>query len=138
MTRCKELPVTGPCETCHAGCCRSFAVPLTGADILRIERDLRIDFWDFVCRWADPEGRIARNVAPRFYFADQPRTPFVIGLMHAESHFLDGTTKCRFLIECEPEGPQPGLARCGIYESRPAACRTFPMKLDATGELAIL
>ena len=26
------------CLDCHAGCCRSFAVPITGADVLRIER----------------------------------------------------------------------------------------------------
>ena len=131
--------MTSPCETCHAGCCRSFAVPITGADILRIERALRIDFWQFVCRWADPDGRIARNDAPQFHFADEPQIPFVVCLMHAQSHFLDGTTKCRFLTECEPDPLNPlGAAHCGIYDSRPAACRAFPMKLDSTGELAIL
>ncbi|HUG92049.1 MAG TPA: YkgJ family cysteine cluster protein [Planctomycetaceae bacterium] len=129
----------GPCETCHAGCCRSFAVPLTGADILRIERELRLDFWQFACRWADPHGKIARNHAPHFRFSDDPRTPFVVCLMHAESHFLDGTTKCRFLMECAPdESHSRGVARCGIYGSRPGACRAFPMALDDTGELVVL
>jgi Fe-S-cluster containining protein len=114
-------------------------VPLTGADILRLERALALDFWQFVCRWADPQGRIARNHAPHFHFADDPATPFVICLMHAQSHYLGGTTKCRFLMECEPDERQPlGLARCGVYEHRPAACRSFPARLDESGELVLL
>ncbi|MBW3543418.1 MAG: YkgJ family cysteine cluster protein [Planctomycetes bacterium] len=128
-----------PCHDCHAGCCRSFAVPLTGADILRIERDLRLDFWQFVCRWADPEGRIARTSAPHFQFPDEPQTPFVICLMHAESEFLTGSTRCRFLREGAPDEAHPlGVARCGIYAHRPAACRCFPLRSDPAGELVIL
>src|SRR5690606_34649025 len=30
----------GLCSGCHAGCCRSFAVPVSGADVLRIETRL--------------------------------------------------------------------------------------------------
>jgi Fe-S-cluster containining protein len=128
-----------PCQSCHAGCCRSFAVPVTGADILRIERTLGLDFWAFVCRWADPQGIIARNHAPHFYFADEPSTPFAICLTHAASEFFPGTTKCRFLTEGQPDAEHPhGLARCGIYNSRPAACRAFPAKLNSTNELAVL
>lgn len=128
-----------PCESCHAGCCRSFAVPITGADILRIEKNLGLSFWEFTCRWADPQGKIARNHAPHFYFRDEPETPFVICLTHAESVFLKGTTKCRFLMECAPDAEHPlGQARCGNYKNRPAACRAFPTKLNATSELAII
>jgi len=128
-----------PCESCHAGCCRSFAVPVTGADILRIEQQLNLTFWDFACRWADPEGKIAQNYAPHFHFRDEPAVPFVICLLHADSQFLKGTTKCRFLTECAPDKEHPlGTARCGIYHQRPAACRAFPTKFNETGELAII
>lgn len=128
-----------PCESCHAGCCRSFAVPVSGADILRLEDQLGLTFWDFACRWADPEGLIARNHAPQFYFDDDPETPYVICLTHEPSKFLQGTTKCRFLMEGEPDADSPlGQARCGVYNARPGACRAFPAKLNNTGELAIL
>jgi Fe-S-cluster containining protein len=128
-----------PCESCHAGCCRSFAVPVTGADIITIERRLRLSFWDFVCRWADPTGQIAHGLVPHFFFPDMPETPFVICLMHSDSVFLPGTTKCRFLMEGPPDNANPlGQARCGIYGSRPSACRVFPTKFNPTGDLVVL
>lgn len=127
------------CESCHAGCCRSFAVPITGADILRLERTLQLPFWDFACRWADPQGQIARKYAPHFHFPDEPKTPFVIALRHVDSVTFPGTTKCRFLKETPPSGEHPhGLGQCGVYESRPSACRAFPTKFNATGDLAII
>lgn len=128
-----------PCDTCHGGCCRAFAIPITGADILRIQQDLKLSFWDFACRWADPEGIIANKYAPHFHFADEPDTPFVIALKHEQSHFLPGTDKCRFLMETPADENSPlGLGRCGIYESRPAACRAFPTKFNDSGELAVI
>ncbi len=112
---------------------------MTGADIIRIERSLDLSFWDFVCRWTDPDGTIARKYAPHLKFADDPQTDYVICLKHEESPFLNGTTKCRFLTECQPHEEHPlGTARCGIYGSRPAACRAFPTKLNAGGELAVI
>ena len=95
------------CESCHAGCCRAFAVPVTGDDILRIERDIGLEFWDFVCRWADKDGQIARNHAPHFHFSDEPQTPFVICLAQEQSLFLGETAKCRFLVECPPDDEAP-------------------------------
>lgn len=127
------------CEDCHAGCCRSFAVPVSGADILRIEQGLKISFWDFVCRWADPSGQIALNYAPHFFFEDEPGTPFVISLMHQTSDNFKGTTRCRFLVEGPPDDDHPlGQARCGIYNYRPGACRVFPTKFDLSHELAVV
>jgi len=128
-----------PCDSCHAGCCRAFAVPVTGADILRMQRDLGLSFWEIAIRWADPEGAIAKGQAPHFRFADEPRTPFVICLRHEESALHAGTTKCRFLVEHPPDHEHPfGVARCGIYESRPSACRAFPTRLGTAGDLVIL
>lgn len=127
------------CQTCHAGCCRALAVPVTGADILRIERARGLDFWEFVCRWEDADGQIAKDQAPHFHFSDEPETPFTICLRQVPSVFLRRTDKCRFLVECLPDDEHPlGVARCGIYAERPAACRTFPTKLSQTAELAIL
>lgn len=127
------------CESCHAGCCRSFAVAVTGADILRIESKLEISFWDFVCRWEDKENRIAQNYAPQFYFRDEPDTPFVICLTHRNSAVAPGTSKCRFLVECQADEEHPlGIARCGIYENRPSTCKAFPTKLNDTNELAVI
>jgi Fe-S-cluster containining protein len=128
-----------PCDGCHAGCCRSFAVPVTGADILRIGRGLGLSFWDFVCRWQDPQGKIARNYAPHFHFADEPESPFVICLTHAASQIFPETSKCQFLIEQPPTEIAPlGTASCGIYDHRPSACRAFPTKFNETEELAVI
>jgi Fe-S-cluster containining protein len=128
-----------PCEDCHAGCCRSFAVPVSGADIMRIEYGLGLSFWDFVCRWEDPDGRIALNYAPHFFFDDEPETQFVISLMHHESEYFKETTRCRFLTEGAPDEEHSlGQARCGIYNFRPGACRVFPTKFDPASELAVI
>jgi hypothetical protein len=127
------------CGDCHAGCCRSFAVPITGADILRVENQRGLTFWEFVCRWADPEGKIALNHAPHFYFSDEPEMPFVICLMHEASRMFPGTTKCQFLRESLPSDDLPlGRGHCGVYEHRPAACRAFPTKLNENRDLAII
>ena len=128
-----------PCESCHGGCCRSFAIALTGADVLRIERTLDLNFTDFACHWADPDGVIAQNYAPHLYFEDEPQTPFVLALMHQKSAFFPETTKCQFLLEGQPDADHPhGQARCGIYNSRPAACRVFPVRFNETCELAVI
>lgn len=136
-----QLPVatSHPCAGCHSGCCRAYAVPVSGADILRIEQRLGLAFWDFVSRWADPDGALARYDAPHFWFRDDPNTPFVICLSHEQSRRLPGTTKCRFLIEGEQSTSHPlGQGSCGIYDHRPAACRVFPTRLDAAGDRAVI
>lgn len=128
-----------PCENCHAGCCRSFAVPISGADMLRLERSTGRDFWSFGCRWADPSGSIAGRYAPHFHFADEPATPFVICLRHVPSDQHVGTERCVFLDESGPDGDAPlGRGRCGVHADRPSACRCFPTKFATDGELTVL
>lgn len=127
------------CATCHAGCCRTYVVPLTGADILRIMSKQQLSFWEFVVRWADPQGKIALKFAPHFHFRDDLQTPYVIALMQEESGQFPGTSRCKFLIEGEQSSQHPlGVSQCGIYGDRPSACRVFPTKLDREGELAVL
>jgi Fe-S-cluster containining protein len=127
------------CATCHAGCCRSFVVPLTGADVLRIISQKNLSFWDFACRWPDPDGKIALKYAPHFHFRDQPQTPFVIGLIQESSSLFPGTPRCKFLVEGPQSAEHPlGISHCGIYGERPSACRVFPTRFDHSGELAVI
>jgi Fe-S-cluster containining protein len=129
----------GICDSCHGGCCRAFAVPVTGADIIAIRRKLGLPFEEFVRRTPDPSGRISNGAVPHFSFNDSPDTPYVICLTHAPSVFHARSTKCRFLIESQPDEEFPlGRARCGIYGVRPSACRVFPTKFNATNDLAIV
>jgi Fe-S-cluster containining protein len=127
------------CATCHAGCCRAFVVPLTGADIMQIMSARKLSFWDFACRWADPQGTIALKYAPHFFFRDAPQTPYVISLIQEYSSQFPETTRCKFLVEGAQTPEQPlGISHCGIYGERPSACRVFPTKFDSADELAVL
>jgi len=127
-----------PCTSCHAGCCRAYAVPLTGRDIFRIVTELKVPFWKFVCRWADASCAISRGVAPHFFFDDDCRTPYVIGLLQTESRIFPGTRKCGFLEETDPSGKSArGTGQCSIYEHRPTACRIFPSRIDEAGALGV-
>src|SRR5262249_4138886 len=74
-------PLMAPCHWCHAGSGRSFAAPIHGADIIAIARRYGLSFWDFVCRWADFDGKIARGRVPHFFFPDAPDVPFVLCLL---------------------------------------------------------
>ena len=133
-----DAPRSTPCDGCHAGCCRSFAIPISGADAIRLERAGH-EFWDFACRWEDREGRIANGYAPHVFFADEPQTPFVFGLRHEESRVFRGTPRCLFLRETPPAPGRPlGTGQCGVYGDRPAACRVFPKKLSPGGDLVQL
>lgn len=128
-----------PCGTCHAGCCRAHVVPLTGGDIFRIVTQLKVPFRRFVRRWADPLCAISRGVAPHFFFNDDRRTPYVIGLVQTESEAFPGTRKCGFLDETEAGHAAPrGTGRCSIYEHRPLACRIFPSNVGEAGDLGVL
>ncbi|QDT18122.1 hypothetical protein CA12_42620 [Alienimonas californiensis] len=125
-----------PCDGCHAGCCRSFAVPVTGADVFRLTRETGRSFWEVACRWPDAEGKISRRYAPVLYFADDPQAATVLCLTHEPSATLPGSTKCRFLQETPPTAENPrGTGRCGVYGQRPASCRSFPLRFASDGHL---
>ncbi|MEM9703964.1 MAG: YkgJ family cysteine cluster protein, partial [Planctomycetota bacterium] len=128
-----------PCDECHGGCCRSFAVPVTGADVFRLTRETGLAFWEVACRWPDPDGSIARGYAPSLYFAEAPGEPTVLCLTHRPSETLPGSTRCRFLEEGEPTAEHPkGISRCGVYDRRPSACRAFPIHFSTDGQLVRL
>jgi len=114
-------------------------VPVTGADIGRMERALQLDFWEFICRWEDRDGAISAGVVPQFRFDDDAEIPYVICLLHEPSQTFPQTTKCRFLVEQPPIPESPlGRATCGIYDARPSSCRVFPTRLSESGSLAVL
>jgi Fe-S-cluster containining protein len=137
--RTDEVGKMGLCDTCHAGCCRTFAVPVTGADIITIQRKLGLPFEEFVRRMPDPNGRISGGAVPHFSFEDSPDIPYIICLNHQPSPYHANSTKCRFLVECAPDEQFPlGRARCGIYGVRPSACRVFPTKFNATHDLVVV
>ena len=137
-----------PCEGCHGGCCRSFAVPVTGADVFRLTRATGRAFTDVAVRWPDADGAIARGHAPHLFFTPEPEAadpaaraggPFVLCLGHAASVALPGSSRCRFLEETPPSPGRPrGTGRCGAYADRPAACRTYPLRFAADGRLVRL
>lgn len=133
----KRTSLSAICAGCHSGCCRAHAIPITGADIFRITTQYQLSFWDIACRWEDSAGQIAGRQNPHFVFEDTGKTPFAICLLHAPSATFPNATKCRFLDEFAPTQEHPlGTARCGIYESRPLACRCFPAGLHVNGGLA--
>jgi Fe-S-cluster containining protein len=130
-----------PCRSCHAGCCRSFVVPLTGHDLLRIRETTGRGLWDFACRWEDDGSTIPEEFAPRLSFPDAPDRLFVVGLKHARSELFPDSDCCEFLRESRVE-PTAGAAateasgcaaHCAIHQARPGVCRLFPLKLDISG-----
>lgn len=139
---CRDAVVgaqTSICQSCHAGCCRAYAVPITGADVLRLERATGLNFWGIACRWEDPDGIISGEYVPNLYFDDEPLTPFTLCLLHEPSLIAPETTKCRFLHETPPDDQSPvGGAHCLTYGNRPSACRVFPFKLQTNSPLAVL
>lgn len=126
-----------PCASCSASCCREYAVPLTGNDIARIMAERSVDFWEFVCRWEDRDGLISRGIVPQFRFADDPETPFVIGLRPVASRQRPGTRMCCFLDEGDASQGCSSSVRCGVYESRPVVCRVFPFRRDSAGHVGV-
>ena len=129
------------CRSCHAGCCRAFAVPITGADVLRLERATGLTFWDFACRWEDRHGHIAGDYVPHLLFDDEPLTPFTLCLLHRPSELFPASSKCRFLDETSPDedaASPHGTGRCSVYADRPAACRVFPLNLQKSSLMTVL
>ncbi len=64
--------VFDPLPSCHAGCCRSFVVPLTGQDIRRLAAASGRPLWDFACRWDDEDSALPEEFAPRLTFPTRP------------------------------------------------------------------
>lgn len=133
------------CSICHAGCCRSMNVDVTGYDILKIHNTLGLNLPLFITalrqegeKYEENRGRLAM-----FKFADlAPDIYYKLILQSVPTNiFGENSSKCIFLMEWNPQKfglNEPITARCGIYNLRPLTCRTFPTKLNENLEPVML
>ena len=133
------------CSICHAGCCRSMNVDVTGYDILKIHNTLGLSLPLFITalrqegeKYEENRGRLAM-----FKFADlAPDIYYKLILQSVPTNiFGENSSKCIFLMEWNPQKfglNEPITARCGIYNLRPLTCRTFPTKLNENLEPVML
>jgi Fe-S-cluster containining protein len=104
-----------PCEGCAADCCRHFQVVVLGWDVYRLARDLQLPPESFI----ELQG------------ADQPDIShqLVLDVEARERRYHRLALKkerggCVFLLSLD------GRGRCGVYASRPDACRSYPALFD--------
>lgn len=115
-----------PCESCAANCCRRFEVVILGWDVYRIARDLQLSPESFVELQGAPEPDMAHQL--------------VLDVEERQSRYHRLALRkqqggCVFLLSFE-RGTPAERGRCGIYSSRPDACRSYPAIAD--GELFTL
>lgn len=143
--------MAGICDTCHAGCCRTYHLLITAYDALVIARDLGLpvgEFTTFLAANGENIKRIGGKHTP-IKFADpgQEENRFFIALKRVNSALIPGTLKCYFLQEWQRQdvvaerGDHSGakiIGRCGIYDSRPQMCKTYPAALHTEGALGFI
>jgi Fe-S-cluster containining protein len=110
-----------PCDGCAADCCRRFDVVIQGWDAWRIARDLRLPLAAFLAVEAAPAPDLDHQLV-------------LDGAAASHSYHRLALKKsagaCVFLLSAG------GVGRCGIYGSRPSACRAYPALSDRPrGEL---
>lgn len=110
-----QLEKAHPCASCGV-CCRTYIVPLCGHDIWRLSRNMHLDPSTFLVAWQEEEPsddgfRIERG-GPLFSVVLDKRS------------WIKDASPCTFLMRFSG-----GQDRCGVYEHRPVACRTYPMEL---------
>jgi Fe-S-cluster containining protein len=101
----------GGCATCVGDCCRRYLVPVTVADVFRIVKATALhprEFLQLIEHAVPPLGFQLRRGGDQLYLMLDRRA----------------TGACVFLVELPS-----GQARCGAYQYRPSACRTFPTSL---------
>lgn len=134
------------CETCHAGCCRNFAIGLTGYDILNIHTTLKVDYSSFIQIIPvqnEEDIKYQAKYAALFRFSDcETGIYYRFSMRMSKSPIITDTIKCIFLMEWlnEPLNPSNDKinSKCGIYNCRPLICSTFPSKFDMTGKQGII
>jgi hypothetical protein len=85
---------------CFTNCCRDLELALTPYDVLRLKKKLGMDSADFLDRFVIIEQE-DHEAFPRFYL----------------TMIDDGRASCPFI---SGDG-------CQVYDSRPGACRTYPL-----------
>jgi Fe-S-cluster containining protein len=96
---------------CFTECCRELDLALTPYDVLSLRKELQISSAEFIERYIVVEQE-ENDVFPRLY----------LGMVD------DGRASCPFI----------SASGCTVYESRPGACRAYPVgrgaALDAHGD----
>lgn len=147
-----NVTMAGICDTCHAGCCRTYNVFITAHDALTIAQDLALPVAEFVTFLAADEQQARQFPADHqspMIFSDpgKENARFFLMLKKVESGLIPGTLKCFFLQEWKRQDPianrgdHPGAriaGRCGVYGSRPLLCRTFPSTLHENGAVGFI
>lgn len=100
-----------PCNRCDARCCRTYVVPLNGADIRRLSEHLRTPIHEWCV--LEPLSEPIREYA---YFSIR---------LKGEERFIPCLKRengaCTFLRRSNPR------AACGIHDARPGMCRSYPI-----------
>lgn len=134
------------CESCGSGCCRKYAIALTGYDILNISKTLSIDPSSFI-QLSPVEGveniEYQSKYTALFKFTDENSDIFYrFNLKMNESQLVPGTLKCQFLMEWHNDTLNPSVegivAKCGIYSCRPFVCTAYPATFDVTEKRGIV
>jgi Fe-S-cluster containining protein len=110
-----------PCQGCAADCCRKFQVVILGWDVYRVARDLQLPPESFV----ELQGAAEPDAAHQLVLDVEERERRYHRMALRKR---DGG--CVFLLSLGSVG------RCGIYSSRPDACRSYPAIAD--GDLVTL
>lgn len=141
------------CDNCHGGCCRRYKITLFGSDIIRICENLKVDMFFFidVAKVSIDIAKQVEDVKPLFIFTDAGEDIYFeiflkfnyesskhysqnLNLDYELNKEFSGTLKCMFLQEWNAQEQQSKelsgiVGRCGIYDIRPLACRSFPAGL---------
>ena len=110
-----QLDKAHPCASCGV-CCRTYIVPVCGYDIWRLCRNMHLDPSTFLVAWQEDESSGDG-------FRLEREGPFFSVVLDKRSWIKDASP-CTFLMRFPG-----GQDRCGVYEHRPMACRTYPMEL---------
>ena len=137
------------CDSCHAGCCRTYRLTITIFDFLDLvnaiglQKAIQGTSFEAIPYDASYLDNV-RGIHP-FIFDDPDKKEFMysLSLKRIESKIFPGTKMCSFLHEegrlVQKEGTKetdfdhPGKrvsGLCSIYSHRPMMCRTYPFNFN--------
>ncbi len=146
------------CDSCHAGCCRTYRLLITIYDFLDLVNLLGVDkaVQGLAFEELAYDPNYSSNKSSPFPFVfdnpDRKGKMFHLALKKVESALFPGTYKCHFLAEGRREQKEvnpdlPGHAehvgsefygRCGVYTHRPTMCRTYPIGYNHQNNRSVL
>ena len=108
-----------PCCSCHQACCRDYIVTVSGYDawVLARRYGLALD-QVLICCSSESDGD------GEHFRLDHSNRRYAIAL--AKKANDAGIGWCSFWMPFDG-----GYGRCGVYDSRPLVCRTYPFEIEA-------